>query len=119
MSKTKVVPLIKFAYWRVPRHCYDEGSKGPTDPMNTWRWSRKFRWLLANDPNAARYLPNSKPTIDPHEKGGLTRCQLFDPETKKVVAEGWSNCSYTDSFSYQIGRDLAYARAMENLSQEA
>ena len=46
----------------------------------------------------------------PHTKGGATVCLLVD-DANQLLAEAWSYCSHSDTFSYKIGRTIARNRA--------
>lgn len=49
------------------------------------------------------------------EKGVL--CLVIEPETKKILADGYSKCAVTDNFNKNTGRKIAMARAMQEFER--
>jgi len=53
--------------------------------------------------------------IKPYACGGMTECDLVDPESGTVIVTGYAHCSILDTFNKRIGRDISLGRAIKSL----
>lgn len=92
---------ITFEHYRVP-------LKG----MPPCRWSRKNKW-------SDKGLNDNH--IEPEPHGGRTLCIIWvqgdKPEDDQMFA-GEAICGKKETYSYKIGRDIAFGRAVKKLEGE-
>ena len=65
------------------------------------------------------YLPYKRGITEwqPAVRGGCTECFIYDDEMEKILAQGTAVCSVVDNFCYDIGRKIAFGRAMKALQR--
>jgi hypothetical protein len=96
--KPSIVKVL-YKHYRMGEYEYDElawlrDTNRKPQSGELKRYEKRFTWF---DP--------------PSNKGGMTECVLVLDNNETIV--GVSTCSLADNFSYRIGRELAYERAVD------
>lgn len=87
---------IEFEHWRIWEDFWFS-STGRPDPRDLWRYTKNCGWKPAGH-------------------GGKTICRIRCDG--KIIATGEAVCSMSDNFCYRTGRDLAFLRAYEKLTDD-
>lgn len=99
---------IRYKYYRLPNYkSHDYPTSGRPNIKHLQQYFRHKNWLGNHWKNM--YHGIFKPTT----KGGAVYC-IVELEYTKIITVAY--CSMSDTFSYDIGKQIAYNRAMRHLS---
>lgn len=99
----KEISRVTYRHWRYPNA--PERKSGPSDPTNTFEYSRAVGFIDDIGP-----ISIGEPAL----RGGKTVCMIVldgdEGETRLIV--GKANCSLSDNFVYETGRMVAASDAV-------
>ena len=110
---------VRYKHYRIPSAIIAELHKLHA---RTPRKGRPYpEWLFAYGTirNAkGKYFHGRFHFSHPWPNGGLTVCDLYNPNTGELFVTAKALCSLSDTFSYKTGRDLSKERALESIKKE-
>ena len=100
---------IRYKYFRFPEYKYLSNYYSTTGKPDTNKLLQYHRRKRNKSHWGKGYWRHFRPTT----KGGAVYC-IVELEYAKIITVAY--CSMSDTFSYDIGKQIAYNRAMRHLS---
>lgn len=94
----------RFVHFRIPNSILEGDESGIPHPNELFYYSRAFGWGITGG-------LEEEPSADPSPRGGATICYV-ETDDGKTGALGIALCSFSDNFSYERGRKIAFNRAI-------
>jgi hypothetical protein len=105
----------RYSHFRVPSIDNLKGlRRGSPEEGHLFSYSRGVGWIEKSSGVGGNTWKN----IRPLERGGKTVCEMVDSDGN-VVVRGVAVCSFSDHFSYMMGRRIAFGRALSKYSKES